>query len=719
MNRLDRALRWSAGLNLLSAMAMVYFSQEFGWTIWGPVVAGLAVAAWSGHREWTRGRRLALTAVLVALFGVLFLLAFESGNWLGYAVIFALAAAVARALQTTNARQYFQVAVLAFLVMIAGSVLNPDITFAIFFLPYAITLTWTLLLTHVRQQVEDAGDDGGGVGWKASAMVRTALFTGTSALAFVLLISSMALFFLFPRLGLGFFSAQTRRATPVSGFSESIQLGHFGTIQDSQKVVLRVEFPEGREVPEGSIRLTGITFETYTGRGWEIKHSRSWILYPNLDGFFATWWDKVWSDPAEGIETLEYDIYQEPMSTGSRVIFGIAHVAGIRPLEGELDHFRGTAKTFFADSFWNLTWKGPEGSALAYRVRSIRPESRPDRLRDSDGDDPDWITRFHIQLPRDLDPRIKALAEELTAGAQTRYDKAVAIHSHLLAEFAYSTEGGHDPADPLADFLFGQRFGHCEYFATAMAVMLRTVGVPARSANGFLGGEFNDFGDYYLIKESDAHSWVEVFFPDYGWIPFDPTPPNPSKFSRGLFATLDLWYDMLRLQWFKWIVEFDMEAQLRVYSSLWNAFSPDRLDLDLSGDITPNKIREASKKVQRTLWNPSTGRMLLRFVALILFLIVAHRLWKAFRNRARRRGLGPRWERKVRRALTRAGLEVSPDRTLNEIATKAAAANHPAAEAASEMAEAVDRLRWSAAPDVDVEVARLREGIQLRALYRT
>ena len=712
MSRLDRALRWSAGLNLISAMVMVYFSEEFGLAIWGPVVAGLAVAAWSGHRVWSRGRRLALTAVLVALFGLLFLLAFESGNWLGYSVIFALAAAVARTLQTTNAREYFQVAVLAFLVMIAGSVLNPDITFAIFFLPYAITLIWTLLLTHIRQQVEDAGDDGGGVGWKASAMVRTSLFTGTSALALVLLISSMALFFLFPRLGLGFFSAQTRRATPVSGFSDSIQLGHFGNIQDSQKVVLRVEFPEGREFPDGSIRLTGITFEAYTGRGWEIKQSRSWHLYPNLDGFFATWWYKVWSEPAEGIKTLEYDIYQEPMSTERRVVFGISHVAGVRPLEGQLDHFRGTSKTFYADSFWNLTWKGPEGAALAYRVRSIRAESRPDRLRDSEGDDPNWITRFYLPLPWDLDPRIKPLAEELTAGAHTRYDKAVAIQKHLLAEFSYSTEGGHDPKDPLADFLFGERFGHCEYFATAMAVMLRTVGVPARSANGFLGGEFNDFGDYYLIKESDAHSWVEVFFPDYGWIPFDPTPPNPSKFSRGLFATLDLWYDMLRLQWFKWIVEFDMEAQLRVYSSLWNAFSPDRLDVDLSGDLTPNKIREASKKVQHALWNPSTGRKLLAFVALVLFLIFARRLWKYGRTRAPRRGLGRRWEKKVRSAIARAGLEVSNDQTLNEIAAAAAEANHPAAAAAKEMAETVDRLRWSVAPDVEGEVERLREVIR-------
>jgi len=693
-------------------MAMVYFSEEFGLTVWGPVVIGLVVAARSGHKEWRRGTRFVVTAILLGLFGLLFLLAFQTGNWLGYSVIFALAATVSRALQTTNARQYFQVAVLSFLVMIAGSVLNPDITFAIFFLPYSITLTWVLLLTHIRQQVEDAGEDGGGVAWKASAMVRSGLFVGTSVLALVLLISSMAVFFLFPRLGLGFFSAQTRRSTAVSGFSDSIQLGHFGNIQDSEKVVLRVEFPDGQVVGEGTIRLTGITFETYTGDGWEKQHPKTWPLQQDTDSFFTTWWAKVWIDPGEGIELLEYDIFQEPMKTESRVLFGMSHVAGIRPVEARMDRYRGLSKSFYTDSFWNLTWKGPEGAALAYTVRSVLPETRAELLRDSDVEDPDWISRFHLQLPGDLDPRISELAEEITADASTRYDKAMAVREHLLSEYLYSTEGGHDPRDPLADFLFGVQAGHCEYFSTAMAVMLRSIDIPARSANGFLGGEYNEFGDYYLIRESDAHSWVEVFFPDYGWIPFDPTPPFTGEPGKGFLATMDLWYDMMRLQWFKWVVEFDLEAQVRVYARLWNALSPERMDIDLSGDLTPKKVKEASKKVSRALWNPEMGQMLLGLVALIILLAYGRRSWKRWRNRVPST-IGRRWERRVRKALARAGLEISEEDTLQQIAAAAADAGHPAAPATAEMADAIDRLRWSKAPDVDTEVSRIKSHLPL------
>ncbi|MBM4371230.1 MAG: DUF3488 domain-containing protein, partial [Deltaproteobacteria bacterium] len=546
MSRLDRSLRWSAGLNLLSAMAMVLFSQEFGLEVWGPVALGLGLGAFTGHRVWPRRRRILVTGGLVALFLLLLLLAFTSGNWLGYTVVFSLASAVTRTLQTTTARHYFQVAVLGFLVMVAGAVLNPDITFGIFFLPYGITLVWTLLLTHVRQLVEDAGGDPG-VAWKASALVRTRLFTGTSALALILLVSSLALFLLFPRLGLGFFSAQTRRPTPVAGFSDSIRLGHFGNILDSGKVVLRVELPGGREVPDGTLRLTGITFETYTGLGWESRQERTWPLLPDQDGFFITWWDRVWRDPAEGVRTREYDIYQEPMATGSRVVFGMSHVAGIRPLEARLDRYRGLSKAFLADASWNLTWRGPEGAALAYTVRTVEPEESPDALRSPSGEDPEWIRAFNTALPANLDPRIGTLAREAAAGATTRYDRAVAVRDHLLREYAYSTEGGHDPRDPLADFLFGRRAGHCEYFSTAMAVMLRALDVPARSANGFLGGEYNDYGGYYMIKESDAHSWVEVFFPDYGWIPFDPTPPGRREEGLGLLGTMDLWFDTLRL----------------------------------------------------------------------------------------------------------------------------------------------------------------------------
>ena len=83
------------------------------------------------------------------------------------------------------------------------------------------------------------------------------------------------------------------------------------------------------------------------------------------------------------------------------------------------------------------------------------------------------------------------------------------------------------PRDPLADFLFVRKRGHCEYFASSMAIMLRTLGIPSRVVNGFRTSEFNDLTGNYVIRASSAHSWVEAYFPGYGWVSFDPTPGSP------------------------------------------------------------------------------------------------------------------------------------------------------------------------------------------------
>ena len=107
--------------------------------------------------------------------------------------------------------------------------------------------------------------------------------------------------------------------------------------------------------------------------------------------------------------------------------------------------------------------------------------------------------------------------------------------SYLRRNFRYTLKLTGTPGrDPLAHFLFETRAGHCEYFASAMAVMLRAIGIPSREVNGFLPGEYNDLGGDYIVRASDAHSWVEAYFPGSGWITFDPTPPAPDS-GYGLF----------------------------------------------------------------------------------------------------------------------------------------------------------------------------------------
>jgi protein-glutamine gamma-glutamyltransferase len=167
-----------------------------------------------------------------------------------------------------------------------------------------------------------------------------------------------------------------------------------------------------------------------------------------------------------------------------------------------------------------------------------------------------------------LDPRIPELAKSVTANAQTPVDKAIAIENFLRTKYSYTLDlTGKPGSDPLAHFLFEKRAGHCEYFASAMAVMLRTLQIPSREVNGFLPGEYNALGGDYIVRASDAHSWVEVYFPENGWLVFDPTPPVTAA-RPGMFSKLALIADWMELTWNEWVINYDLGHQVQLAQSL-------------------------------------------------------------------------------------------------------------------------------------------------------
>ena len=128
-------------------------------------------------------------------------------------------------------------------------------------------------------------------------------------------------------------------------------------------------------------------------------------------------------------------------------------------------------------------------------------------------------------------------------------------------------------SDPLADFLFNIKAGHCEYFSTAMVIMLRTRGVAARVVNGFLPGEYNAASGAYTVRQSDAHSWVEVYFPETrSWVTFDPTPSagRLEPVRTGLTAQLQKYAEALELFWFQYVVGYDKQEQRTLATSLHN-----------------------------------------------------------------------------------------------------------------------------------------------------
>ncbi len=261
---------------------------------------------------------------------------------------------------------------------------------------------------------------------------------------------------------------------------------------------------------------------------------------------------------------------------------------------------------------------------MEYEATSRLPAPLPDAVRLAGTDYPEAIRGMYLQLPK-LDARIPELARTITASQGNSFDKARAMEGYLRSHYGYTLDlSGPPQNDPLAYFLFQKRAGHCEYFAAAMTVMLRTQGIPARYINGFQTGEFNDVAGDLVVRESDAHSWVEAFFPGFGWLTFDPTPPSNDEPRQGLLSQLSHYWDWFQLQWSEWVINYDFIHQITVAQNL-GRFSRDwaeRIRNDFS-----NARRHATEKLklwQDELSHSSTGRteIFLIFGALVVAVLI-------------------------------------------------------------------------------------------------
>ncbi|MEM7343951.1 MAG: transglutaminaseTgpA domain-containing protein [Chloroflexota bacterium] len=202
-----------------------------------------------------------------------------------------------------------------------------------------------------------------------------------------------------------------------------------------------------------------------------------------------------------------------------------------------------TAENISVDSGDGLRAPQPLKAGMTYSIISYRPEFEPELLRQASDDYPSEINETYLQLPDNISDRVKNLAKALTEPYDNAYDKALALNNHLLAEYPYDFfPPPHKPGAEVVDtFLFEDQRGFCEQYVTSFVVMARSLGIPARLTTGYGSGDYNPVTNYYEVQFSDAHSWAEVYFPEYGWVPFDPTPgwtplPYPTPVQNWLFA---------------------------------------------------------------------------------------------------------------------------------------------------------------------------------------
>ena len=369
-----------------------------------------------------------------------------------------------------SAREYGQIAVLAFLHLVAATVLSSSLAYGALFIGFVVATPWMLALTHLRAEIER--NAGLAPGDAPTPEVRRALasrkiagpryLVATTMLALPLFVATAGFFLLFPRVGMGFLTFGSQAGQSVAGFGSDVRLGGFGVIRDDPTVVLRVtpaRLPT-QPVESASLRLRGTSFDRYQAGRWTRSTQRGETLR-TLDGSYSL------APAPRGADVERMSIHLEPLD--EPVLFLPSGAIGIH-VPPRIRGGRAEHRELVLSPGIDLRYREPDGLPLQYTAYVIDRDLWPAAL---DGEE---YARY-LQLPDGSDD-VAGLARRVVDGASSARERADRILAYLHGpRFQYSLEQPDTRGkDPLEVFLFEQPRGHCEYFATAMAVMLRASG---------------------------------------------------------------------------------------------------------------------------------------------------------------------------------------------------------------------------------------------------
>jgi len=553
------------------------------------------------------------------------------------------------------------IAFLAFFALVAVSPVTTSAVFLALFVVFVAAGTWLLMSRHLLGEVEALAPSAPP---PSMSVLGRDLLTLTLLASLATLLVTTVLFLFIPRIGQAALPLRTQAGRIVAGFTEKVELGAFGEIEADTSVVMRVHLKEwigGAGPPEAlpSLRWRGIAFDHFDGTTWTVSKSTARLtLRRQLPVPFPI--HRYYGGPV-----LTQEIYLEPI--GTEMIFAAPRVLRL--------HGRSDFVTI--DDLGNLLVPLP-AARLHYTVESEPEIGDPRRANLPDARqpvDPGWRARF-TQLPP-IPPRIAALAREVTAGSAGRYEAARRLTAWLSRELTYTRVLERvTTLDPLEEFLFVRRSGNCEYFAAALAVMLRSLDIPARVVNGFQRGEWNPYGEYFIVRLRDAHSWVEVFVDGAGWVTLDPSPRGAGETPGGAVAAA-LWLDALRLSWYRYVINWSLHDQLA-----------------------------AADAVRRATWSwsasalslPSLGRLpRVALAALVVAVaLVAALGWRRRVAASTPRTDIPRFYARALRALARRGLAPAPGETAREFAGRAHEQLPASGSAVGCVTAAYERVRFGA-----------------------
>ncbi len=444
-----------------------------------------------------------------------------------------------------NQRNYGTLFLMALVNFILASTMTTQLFFVLEFLLFIAAGIWTLVLFNVFTETRGESIR------RLQVTRRWAL--GIAGATFPIVLISVAVFLLLPRIAFPPIVQTYIFGDTVTGFSEDVQLGDLAGIKTNPEKVMRIWLYDGNRQPLklDKLLVRGIALEEYDGKGWRASDPIA-SRFPRLRYVrrVLPTENKIrerFEVEMPGVKTL-FAVYPDTYNS-----FAIAPaVRGDLPQNPTLD--------IVSDS---LSFNFNPMKRLEYQ---IEVPTQTSGLRPLDP----RIGEIFLQLPDDLSPLIRQLAAQIAGQLKDPYLIAAAVEKYLLDNYDYTLDVEDiGVEDPLEYFLIGSKEGHCEYFATAMAVMLRCLGVPARIVNGFAEGEWNEVGGYYIIRQQDAHSWVEAHVAGRGWVTFDPTPPaGKYVYATGRFSDLRLFYDSLQYMWISNVVNYGFQSQVALLAKL-------------------------------------------------------------------------------------------------------------------------------------------------------
>jgi len=446
--------------------------------------------------------------------------------------------AILRILTASSNRDNLYIAAIAFLELLAAALVSINFTFFLCLALFLLFAIAALSSGEIRRSMRKAPATSR-AGMK-HFHPRLALLAAWIALGILTLTAGM--FFLLPRTADAALSTLTSRRIHVPGYAEHVTLGDIGEFKSSSRAVMHVAIYGNQSM--GPAKWRGDVLSDFDGWTW----SPAPVLpgdHPILSrrGHISLG-VRAGQQRSYRVEFADLDSRNLFFAGAPETVEGLPDATEVDP---RTDCFRltQTPPSGFHYEVFAVLGEPPETAPPAYPPPALDFQHRAQYLR----------------LP-DLDLRIAGLAHSMTAGAANDLARARALEQGLRSGYGYTLELPRKPVkDPLADFLFVRRKGHCEYFASAMAVMLRTLGIPSRLATGFQLGQYNPISDLWVVRASDAHSWVEAWIPGHGWATFDPTPPDFSLHSGSVFSKFGLYLDAAETFWQQWVVGYDPHHQ--------------------------------------------------------------------------------------------------------------------------------------------------------------